>query len=256
MWLLLMCAITGNYDMVGSAKAEAESEYPKVWVYVIPDERKSWEMLGQFEETAGWKLYWTEYQDWTLPLETTPVVTVQKSEGECRTWVGFVTPAEVQEYLDMKEEEPIMEEEETLPDVPSADIDVPPPSKEEEPVEEEPEPVEEELAEEELVEEEPVEEEPVSQAAVLPARERYVLYVYTLPGCVPCQLLKQELDAQSELPVQYYAYPVNFTDGTRVQKFPSMELFCGSKMIHRYIGYIPVDVIRRDMENHEAGSVR
>ena len=96
------------------------------------------------------------------------------------------------------------------------------------------------------------------ESEALPAESKkvYTLYVYTLPGCAPCHLLKQELDAQTELRVEYYSYPVCFTDGTRVQKFPSMELFCGSEKIHRYIGYVPVSVIKGDVALHEAGSVR
>lgn len=269
MWMLLLCSLAGSYDMVGPVRSERE--FPKVYVYVTPDDGDSWEMLDRFEEYSDWNLFWSEYQDRVPAFETMPTVTAMRSAEDHRTWIGPVTPEEVQAYLDKPEEELIIEPEETVEETASEELveetvpvedllpeeeRVAPPKAEAEPVDPIPSEELETLLPEAALLEKELEVQEESEALPAESKKVYTLYVYTLPGCAPCHLLKQELDAQTELRVEYYSYPICFTDGTRVQKFPSMELFCGSEKIHRYIGYVPVSVIKGDVALHEAGSVR
>ena len=104
----------------------------------------------------------------------------------------------------------------------------------------------------------PVEKpKPVEEPKQAAPSSEVTLYFYPMPGCEPCNRMKQELvTSNMGIPLMQGRYPCTFRDGTPVTTYPSAELMDGGKLVKRWVGYTPAYAIRDEYELYTLNQTR
>jgi hypothetical protein len=86
---------------------------------------------------------------------------------------------------------------------------------------------------------------PKKDAKQQETKPKYILYLYSMDGCSPCNKAYDELIKESGHIFELYVgkYPTTFRDGTPVANYPSYELWKDGLCKKKWAGYTPINTI-------------